>query len=86
MSDSFTGRPTPLSDAEVLTLRQMIAERQVNVAELEAENARLRGLLSIALCPNRNICDDGVLTLGGDIEPCQWCEETKEALKEAGDE
>ena len=48
------------------------------------EIERLRGLLGVAICPNvMNGCKDGVLkSPDGDQFPCQWCDMTKEALKE----
>ena len=64
------------------------------IAELEADNAKLRGLLGAAQCPND--CDNGIIVHDaydhgdGDIEynfsECQWCYAKSEALAEVDGE
>ncbi len=63
-------------------------EIEQEYAKLEQDNARLRGLLGAARCPN---CDgSGAIPHGptpdGDweAEQCQWCYEKQEALAAGG--
>lgn len=54
------------------------------ITKLIAENAKLKGLVKAALCPNVvNGCKDGIMpNLYGGMERCQWCDEIKQVLKE----
>ena len=63
----------------------VIAEQAERIRELEAEVQRLRELLSVAKCPNKN-CIDGYFPDGPDGEPqeCVWCAERK-ALEQTGE-
>lgn len=87
-------------EAELVAANQKIADLRavcnvngdwtLRVSRLEQDNARLRGLLGAARCPN---CDgSGAIPHGptpdGDweAEQCQWCYEKQEALAAGGDQ
>ena len=57
---------------------------KAEIKQLQADKKELKGLLEVAICPNAmNGCKDGILINPyGEQEPCQWCEMTKQALKE----
>ena len=54
------------------------------VTQLQAKVEELTGLLKAASCPNRGCVDGYYLSSTSEPEPCQWCYETKEALKQEG--
>ena len=50
----------------------------------DAEIAELKGMLKVARCPNTT-CSDGILCVGPEIEPCQWCYEVSQFINPIGD-
>ena len=54
------------------------------INQLQAKVEELSGLLKAAACPNCN-GDGAYYDNMGDIRQCQWCYETKNALKQEGE-
>ena len=56
-----------------------ILEAQRSLEQSDAEIAELKGMLKVARCPNTT-CSDGILCVGPEIEPCQWCYEVSQFI------
>ena len=63
------------------TYYQVITERKIT--SLQVKVAELTGLLKEASCPTCN-GDGAYYDNMGDVHQCQWCYETKKALKQEG--
>lgn len=69
--------------AEVADEKFTVKQQHKKIVKLRTDNAKLRGLLSVAKCPN---CDgsggirDSVT--GCLAEQCEWCAVREQALKE----
>ena len=55
------------------------------ISKLEDKVEELTGLLKEASCPNRGCIGGYYFASPSEPEPCQWCYETKAALKQEGE-